>query len=225
MPRETKDQKARRYLCEGRILVRHVDARAMSVHVRGNGAVRRVALSPDQVREYGLPSTPLKVTERRGDKWRATTGTEQTEVDALASLRPDLLRDIATAALEPYFDRELDRRVAEARMEWERQAQAVVDDALAGVDLAGVETDLRVRIDELRQAVNDARRTIETAVDDVELPDLRVPVSFAPGAPGQPLTASWWPFSAHCAGLISSKEYRRADEGFRAPAAEEVADW
>ena len=179
--------------------------------------VRRVALKPTQVIEYGLPSTPLKATERRGDKWRATTGTEQTEVDALASLRPDLLREIATTAIEPYFDRDLDRRTTEARADWERQAQAVVDEALAGVDLGDVEVALRARIEEVRLAVSDARRTIEEALDDIVLPDLRLPTSFAPGASGQPLTASWWPFSAHCEGLISSKEYRRSDEGFMCP--------
>jgi hypothetical protein len=54
--------------------------------------VQRVALTPDQVREYGLPSTPLKDTEKRADAWQAAMGVEQTEIDALASLQPDLLR-------------------------------------------------------------------------------------------------------------------------------------
>ena len=54
--------------------------------------VHRVALTPAQVREYGLPSTPLKATEKRADPWRAAMGVEQTEIDALASLGPELLR-------------------------------------------------------------------------------------------------------------------------------------
>ena len=36
--------------------------------------VRRVALTPDQVREYGLPSTPLKETEKRADRWQRGDG-------------------------------------------------------------------------------------------------------------------------------------------------------
>ncbi|MDQ3350858.1 MAG: hypothetical protein M3501_02685 [Actinomycetota bacterium] len=36
--------------------------------------VRRVALTPDQVREYGLPSTPLKPKEKRADRWRREMG-------------------------------------------------------------------------------------------------------------------------------------------------------
>ena len=54
--------------------------------------VHRAVLTPEQVREYGLPSRPLKETERRGDAWRTQMGIEQTEIDALASLPPDLLR-------------------------------------------------------------------------------------------------------------------------------------
>src|SRR5262249_38306305 len=49
-----------------------------------------VGLTPDQVRQYNLPSTPLKDTEKRGDKWMANHGVAQTEVDALAALQPDL---------------------------------------------------------------------------------------------------------------------------------------
>jgi hypothetical protein len=48
-----------------------------------------VALTVDQVRELGLPSTPLKETEKRADRWRQAFGVEQTEIDALATLQPD----------------------------------------------------------------------------------------------------------------------------------------
>jgi hypothetical protein len=89
--------------------------------------VRRVALTPDQVREYGLPSTPLKDTERRGDAWRAAMGVEQTEIDALASLQPDLLRRIIRDAIEPFYDWTLARRVTEARERWVAEAQTIVD--------------------------------------------------------------------------------------------------
>ena len=71
-----------------------------------------VALNPDQVRELGLPSTPLKETEKRGDRWREAFGIEQTEIDALATLRPDVLREIVERAFDPYLDRDLEERVA-----------------------------------------------------------------------------------------------------------------
>ena len=59
---------------------------------------------PEQVRVHGLPSRPLKATERRADRWREAMGVAQTEIDALAALRPDLLRRITSEAVEPFFD-------------------------------------------------------------------------------------------------------------------------
>ena len=74
-----------------------------------------VALTVEQVRELGLPSTPLKETEKRADRWRAAFGIEQTEIDALATLRPDVLREIVDRAFDPYFDQTLRERVSDAR--------------------------------------------------------------------------------------------------------------
>ncbi len=51
--------------------------------------VHPVALTLEQVRRLDLPSTPLKATEHRGDKWRAVMQHEQTEIDALAALNPE----------------------------------------------------------------------------------------------------------------------------------------
>ena len=48
-----------------------------------------IGLTAAQVRAFDLPSTPLKETERRADKWRDAFGIEQTEIDALLALRPD----------------------------------------------------------------------------------------------------------------------------------------
>ena len=60
-----------------------------------------IALTEEQVRSLDLPSTPLKETEKRADRWReAHGGLEQTEVDALATLRPAVLREIIRAAFD-----------------------------------------------------------------------------------------------------------------------------
>ena len=61
-----------------------------------------------------LPSTPLKETERRADRWREAFGVEQTEIDALATLRPDVLSQIVEDALTPFYDPTLSLRVEEA---------------------------------------------------------------------------------------------------------------
>jgi hypothetical protein len=89
--------------------------------------VHRVAMTLDQVRSLGLPSTPLKATEKRADKWRARMGHEQTEIDALAALQPGELQRIAYEALRPFYDFTLDERCKAALEEWQSPAQQKLD--------------------------------------------------------------------------------------------------
>jgi DNA topoisomerase VI subunit B len=84
--------------------------------------LHQVALTIDQVRRLGLPSTPLKPTEKRADKWRAHHGHEQTEIDALAALHPGELRRIALEALAPFYDFTLAQRCHAEYQKWESDA-------------------------------------------------------------------------------------------------------
>jgi hypothetical protein len=87
-----------------------------------------VALTPEQVKEYKLPQSPIEIKaksrdqierqERKRREWKDAMGVEQTEIDALATLRPDLLRQIALDAIAPFYDDTLDERVREAADEW-----------------------------------------------------------------------------------------------------------
>jgi hypothetical protein len=86
------------------------------------------ALTVEQVRELGLPSTPLKDTELRAAGWRERYGVEQTEIDALATLNPSELRRIVRKACEPYFDSTLAERISEAKADWIEQAQAIFEE-------------------------------------------------------------------------------------------------
>jgi hypothetical protein len=73
--------------------------------------VHRVALTPEQVGEHQLPESPLKTSEKRAGKWKQRMGVEQTEINALVTLDPDLLRRIALDAIAPFYDDKLDDRV------------------------------------------------------------------------------------------------------------------
>ena len=84
--------------------------------------LHRCALLADQVKELGLPETPMKDTERRADKWRERFQCEQTEIDALATLQADVLVEIVEADLKPYFDPGLQKRQRQA---YEEAAQAM----------------------------------------------------------------------------------------------------
>jgi hypothetical protein len=85
--------------------------------------VYRAALTADQVKTLGLPSTPLKSTERRSSKWRKRWGHDQTEIDALGTVRPDELRRITYAALAPFYDPTLGKRNAAWAARWGSAAQ------------------------------------------------------------------------------------------------------
>lgn len=174
--------------------------------------VYRAGLTPDQVRGYNaagynLPSTPLKAKEKRADDWRNATGTEQTEIDAIATLRPDLLESLARDAIAPFYDLTLGSRVSEARQAWLTAAQARIDEQ--------DDTDL----DELRA---DAARALEAHAAEIEalMDDVRVdpdrfdlPEPVIPEAEvdeySQPeaLCDSRWELSEQIERLIESKNY------------------
>ena len=89
--------------------------------------VRPIGLTGDQARALDLPSTPLKDTERRKGRWRESMGWEQTEIDALNTLRPDVLRQIVRDALKPFYDQTLNTRRLQAESRWRQAAQAQLD--------------------------------------------------------------------------------------------------
>jgi hypothetical protein len=87
-------------------------------------AVYPVALTFEQADGLNLPSTPLKDTESRGSGWLRRWGPEQTEIDAVAALQPDVLTSIVRDALQPFFDFTLAGRIAAAAQQWREDANA-----------------------------------------------------------------------------------------------------
>jgi hypothetical protein len=137
--------------------------------------VMPIALTVEQVRELGLPSTPLKETEKRASRWRDAFGVEQTEIDALATLRPNVLREIVEAAFEPYYDSTLEDRVDEARNEWLEQAQEAIDAQIDPAVLAALRTEAAARLAELESVITDINERLHLAADHFTLPAIEVP--------------------------------------------------
>ncbi len=135
--------------------------------------VHAPALTVEQVKAFGLPETPLKETEKRAAGWREKHGVEQTEIDALATLRPDLLRQIVRDACAPYFDDTLADRIDEARDEWLEKAQKAFDEK---VDPSLIE-EIRSRAEVSLQDLREKLEQMQVAVDDldIELPPMEVP--------------------------------------------------
>jgi hypothetical protein len=135
-----------------------------------------VALTVEQVRELGLPSTPLKETEARADRWRQAFGVEQTEIDALATLQPEVLREIVERAFDPYFDQTLDARVAAAEEEWQERADAALAEQIDSELLATLRAEATERLDELESLIADIEERMRMATGGrVDLPEIEVP--------------------------------------------------
>jgi hypothetical protein len=135
-----------------------------------------VALTVDQVSELGLPSTPLKETEKRADRWREAFGVEQTEIDALATLQPDVLREIVERAFDPYYDHTLEDRVAEAEAEWEERAREALSEQIDPGHLAALREEAAEKLAELNDAIDDINARLRlAAADHFELPEIDVP--------------------------------------------------
>lgn len=176
--------------------------------------VHRVALTPEHVREYGLPSTPLKGTELRAPEWTRAMGVQQTEIDALAALQPDLLAQMARDAIAPFVDDTLARRVREAAGEWRAAAQQAID-AQGGEQLDRLRADAAERLAEMRERIQAILDEVHVDADMFDLPDIpalptaEVDWSDQP----EPLLDSRWNFAEQCRQLIASKAYTNGDAG------------
>jgi hypothetical protein len=134
-----------------------------------------VALTVDQVRELGLPSTPLKETEKRADRWRDAFGVEQTEIDALATLQPGVLTEIVERAFDPYFDCTLEDRVHEAEEEWLRQAEEAIAEQIDAEHLAALREEAGEKLAELKDAIDSINEQLRLVGDHFTLPPIEVP--------------------------------------------------
>jgi hypothetical protein len=177
--------------------------------------VHRVGLVPDQVREYALPSTPLKDTELRADKWTAAMGVEQTEIDALAALQPDVLTQMARDAIAPFFDSTLDARRLRIASQWREAAQQAVDEQ-GGEQLDRLRVDAADRLTEIRDRIEEICEEIHLDADMFDLPDVpELPVPELNGDRPDPLLDSRWGFAEQCRRLIASKNYDNDEMGER----------
>lgn len=115
--------------------------------------VRPVVLTVEQCREYALPRTPIKETERRAASFEARFGSGATELDALEALHPGTLQQILRREIERYFDTSLERRVAAVTAELRAQLRAINQD----VERHHAEALERLRVE--RQAIQQLIRT------------------------------------------------------------------
>jgi hypothetical protein len=90
-----------------------------------------VALTKEQVVEFGLPRIPIKEEDSRRRGFEDRHGEGAVELDALEALHPGELERIIRGALGPYRDATLQARLAEAGEAAGQAAQAAWDEATA----------------------------------------------------------------------------------------------
>jgi hypothetical protein len=168
------------------------------------------ALTVEHVKDLGLPSTPLKETELRAAGWRERYGVEQTEIDALATLRPEILRRIAREAVAPFFDSSLSRRATNAEETWRRKAQARFEEQVNPAWLV----DIRTRAEADLEALRDKLHEIEVGVADldIDLPPFEIPEAEMNGADVSPLVSSDMPLVEAIRILQARKRYGNTGE-------------
>jgi hypothetical protein len=131
--------------------------------MRGHDAlqiqVHAAALTYEQVSRLDLPSTPLKESELRAGAWQAAWNHEQTEIDALAQLQPDVLRQIALDATKPFFDETLRSRYTLASIRYREQVEAELRSA---PEYQQVEAEIETCL----ESVNDAIEELKAAQED-----------------------------------------------------------
>jgi len=86
-----------------------------------------IILTHEQCKEFELPRTPIKESEKRGNQFEKRFGEGATELDALEALHPGALREILRDAILSYRDLDLTFEVAGARTELRENLDAVHD--------------------------------------------------------------------------------------------------
>jgi hypothetical protein len=147
-----------------------------------------LALTPDQCREYRLPRTPIKDTERRKDKFEQTFGVGATELDAMEALHPGELARLLEAEIDNWLDPNLKRRVrrafSNAYLPLKKIEQETCKEHAEKIEeLSERFEEIKSELEEWEQEASDLCQDIAAEMEE-QLPDLsdvEVPRSQAPG--------------------------------------------
>ena len=200
-----------------------------------------VSLTLEQVIAERLPTTPVKEGEARAGKWDRAFGPAlraaglvddrrpaQVEIDALASIRPDVLRRITLEKMALYRDETLERRTATRAGQWWAAARAEVDaqiddDRLAEIKAAAEDAagDFNAALADLAAAQNRLRAAdadLDALCDEISVPEPpEPPEPEIDTSRHEPLVDLDWRFEDATAALKAHKRYGGEGEDEEAP--------
>ena len=175
-------------------VARKLQAFKCSIFPRLEYRVIPIALTPRQADELDLPSTPLKGKNglnKRALKWRETFGRDQTEIDAMIALYPDLLHDMIVDAVEPFYDETLGDRVRKAREEYEERAREWIDQQV-GHKIDALRGEADRWLGPYFSTIIGLQKRIDDIAGEVTLPDTgEIPQAELPDAPSVYVDSRW----------------------------------
>jgi len=198
------------------VLFRKLQALKLTAFPELEFEVYRIGLRPDQVKQLNLPQEPLKPRDKRGPKWLEDTGTRATELDALITRQPNVLRRMARDFVRLFQDPTLDARVRETRTAWITEVTEII---AAREDLVEVRRAAAERLAEIQEVIAELADEIEeiaaSVTAGVELPELpEIPeAEVDEDAWPQPVCSTDWSFRVQTIMLLYSKGYGEVKEG------------
>jgi hypothetical protein len=160
-------------------------ARKLEFFIRESGVssdvqLHPIVLTPEQVRKYRLPRTPIKDSELRKGRFEETYGAGATELDALEALRPGELARIVAAEIERFYDKSLDQRVYREKSRiWQllrEQRDAVLEQYSEELETLrseyeGIRAEFQERIASHQERLEALKEAIEIDLES-QMPDL-----------------------------------------------------
>jgi hypothetical protein len=142
-----------------------------------------IALTLEQCNSLGLPSTPIKASDKRAAKWRAAMGREQTEIDALATLQPDVLIEIVEDVIEPFFDPTLALRYHEAVARYEAEQTAALRERIGSEQMEEIRRQSVEKLATIEEELEALRAATSIDVDGFEVDPFEPPLPSSPVKP------------------------------------------
>ncbi len=164
--------------------------------LRYSGDIRLepLILTPEQVRRYSLPRTPVKDEDKRRGKWEAIHGAGAVELDALQALHPGEFARLVQEGIMSFRDVNLPREARKTEREAQNTLEREIEEARSEYreevsEIHSEVSEITSRYEQRLEELNDAlqaelahylprmetlRHDIQIQVDDArpELPDL-----------------------------------------------------
>ena len=172
--------------------------------------VHAIALNEDQVRELGLPSTPLKETERARRPLAARVRPRADRDRRACDPRPDALRRIVEKVIAPFYDHTLERRTRDARFAFVDAAQSELEARVDSGLIEALHAEAEAKLATVRAEVDAINDQLRTATDTLGI-YLSPPEPPAPELPegmkGKPIISTAWPWAEQTRALKARKAY------------------